>query len=74
MISVREVTKKKPKSKGYYRGKMEKNQKQMQTGHSVKSRNGQQEEQCWSWEQCCRNQISQCSIFIHFFLFFPSGL
>ena len=33
--------KKKPKSKGYYRGKMEKNQKQKKTGHNVKSRNGQ---------------------------------
>ena len=38
--------KKKPKSEGYYRGKMEKYQKQMQTGHSIKSRNEQQEEQC----------------------------
>ena len=27
-----------------------KNQKQKQIGCSVKSRNGQQEEQCWSWE------------------------
>ena len=42
MLNVREVTKK-PKSEGYYRGKMEKNQKQMETGHSVKSRNEQQE-------------------------------
>ena len=49
MLSVREVTKKKTKSEGYYGGKMEKkNQKQMQTGHNVKSRNGQQEEHCWS--------------------------
>ena len=46
MLSVSEVRKKKPKSEGYYRGKMEKNQKQKQTGCSVKSRNGQQEEQC----------------------------
>ena len=74
MLSVKEVTKNKPKSEGYYRGKMEKNQKQMQTGHSVKSRNGQEEEQCWSWKQYCRNQISQCSIFLHFLLFFPFGI
>ena len=31
MLTVREVEKKKPKSKGYYRGKMEKNQKQKKT-------------------------------------------
>ena len=35
--------KKKTKSEGYYRGRMEKNQKQKQTRCSVKSRNGQQE-------------------------------
>ena len=46
MLCVREVTKQ-PKSEGYYRGKMEKNQTQMQTEHSVKSKNGQQDEQCW---------------------------
>ena len=41
MLSVREVTKKKKtKSEGYYRGRMEKNQKQKQTGCSVKSKNG----------------------------------
>ena len=45
MLSVREVTKNQ-KSEGYYRGKMEKKQKQKQTGCSVKSRNGQHEEQC----------------------------
>ena len=38
--------KKTPELEGYYRGKMEKNQKQLQTRHSIKSRNGQQEEQC----------------------------
>ena len=32
---------KKTKSEGYYKGKMEKTQKQKQTGHSIKSRNGQ---------------------------------
>ena len=35
---------KKQKSEGYYMDKMVKNQKQMQTGHSVKSRNGQHDE------------------------------
>ena len=73
MLSVREVTKK-TKIGRLLQGKMEKNQKQKQTGHSVKSRSGQQEEQCWSWEQCCKNQISQCSIFLHFLLFFSFGL
>ena len=57
MLSVREVTKK-PKSEGYYRGKMEKNQKQMQTRHSIKSRNEQQDEQCWEDAQ------------LHFLLFY----
>ena len=67
MLSVREVTKKKTKSEGYYRGKMEKNQKQKQTGCSVKSRNGQQEEQCWSWEQCFQKKLSCSGVFIHIF-------
>ena len=73
MLSVREVTKK-PKSEGYYRGKMEKNQKQKQTGCSVKSRNGQQEEQCWSWEQCSQEKLSCSGVFLHILLFFPSDL
>ena len=49
---------KKPKSEGYYKVKMGKNQKQMQTGHSVKSRNGQQEEQCWEDAQCSQEKHS----------------
>ena len=59
MLSVREVTKKKTKIGRLLQGKMEKTQKHMQTEHSVKSRNGQQEEQGsrkeqWQWrrEQC----------------------
>ena len=45
MLSVYEITKKKKtKSEGYYKDKMGKNQKQMQTGHIVKSRNEQQDE------------------------------
>ena len=47
MLSVYEITKKTPKSKGYYKDKMGKNQKKMQIGHSVKSKNGQHDEQCW---------------------------
>ena len=45
MLSVYEITKKKKKkTKSYYKDKIGKNQKQMQTGHNVKSRNGQQDE------------------------------
>ena len=71
MPSVREVTKK-PRSKGYYKDKMGKNQKQLQTGHSVKSRNGQQDEQCWEDAQCSQEKHS-CkapfsSIFFYSFL------
>ena len=46
MLSVYEITKKKNKTKRYYKDKIGKNQKQMQTGHSVKSRNRQHDEQC----------------------------
>ena len=45
MLSVWEITKK-TETKSYYKDKMGKNQKQMQTGQSVKSRNVQQDEQC----------------------------
>ena len=41
----REITKQ-TKIKAITRVKIGKNQKQMQIGHGVKSRNGQQEEQC----------------------------
>ena len=73
MLSVREVTKI-PKSEGYYRGRMKKNQKKKQTGCSVKSKNGQQEEQCWSREQCSQEKLSCYGVFLHIFLFFPSDL
>ena len=49
---------KKTKSEGYYKAKMGKNQKQMQTGHSIKSRNGQQDEQCWEDAQCSQEKHS----------------
>ena len=43
MLNVYEITKKE-KWEGYYKDKMGKNQKQMQTGHNIKSRNGQEDE------------------------------
>ena len=72
MLSVREVTKK-PKSEGYYKGKMEKkNQKQMQTWHNVKSRNRQQDEQCWENAQCSQEKnFCNAPFSSIFLLFFP---
>ena len=58
MLSVYEITKKNQKQKAITRIKWEKNQKQMQTGHSVKSRNGQQDEQCWEDAQCSQEKHS----------------
>ena len=60
MLSVRQVTKKNQNQKVITGVKWKKNQKQKQTGCSVKSRNGQHEEQCWSWEQCSQEKLS-CS-------------
>ena len=45
MLSVREVTKKNQNRKAITGVNWKKNEKQMQTGHIVKSRNGQQDEQ-----------------------------
>ena len=45
MLGVREVTKKNQNRKAITGVNWKKNQKQMKTGQSIKSRNGQQDEQ-----------------------------
>ena len=60
---------------------MEKNQKQMQTGHSVKSRNGQQEGTgqhegtvLGGRNSAAGTNFAGALISLYFLLFFPSGL
>ena len=75
MLIVYEITKKKPKPKAITRiiweeTKIETNRAQRQkagTGSGMNSAGLRH-------EQCRKMQISQCSIFLHFLLFFPSGI
>ena len=73
MLSVYEIIEK-TKIRKLLKDKMEKNQKQMQTGHRVKSRNGQQYEQCWEDAQCSQEKHSYNApfsfVFYYSFLWF----